>query len=107
MDEVEIETLKHFLVPSIIEWLQVEEKSTSAFVDNGTNVDEFLDNLPEAELAILDSRLEEKSSSTSEFKTIEVKELKRLVEKKTLTTTQSVQRPLGCSGTRSGFEAQR
>ena len=42
MDEVEIEPLKRYLAPSIIEWLLDEENSTSTFVDNGMNVDEFL-----------------------------------------------------------------
>ena len=54
-------------------------------MDNGTNVDEFLDNLPDA---ILDSKLEEKSSSTSEFKTTDEKELKRLVENNTNLNTK-------------------
>ena len=68
MDEVDIEYLKGFLAPSIIEWLTDEETSMSASVDNCTNVDEFFESLPEAELAKLDNDLEGKSSSTSEFK---------------------------------------
>ena len=81
MDEVEIEPLKRYLAPSIIEWLLDEENSTSTFVDNGTNVDEFLDtylkqnlpystaNLKRRVLAPANLKLPTKRSSSASWKT--------------------------------------
>ena len=53
-----------------------------------TVMDKFHDDLPEAELAILDSELEENSSSISEFWTTDEKELKCLVENNTNLNTK-------------------
>lgn len=80
MDDIDIESLREFLAPSIMEWLTEGEKSTNELVDNSDDADEFLEGLPEVELAELERDLTEAASSTSVFKTASDEELKRLVE---------------------------
>ena len=80
MENVDIDSLRGLLAPSILEWLDEGRQLTSGLFDDCTNVDEFFDSLPEAELLELECNPLKAIASTSKFKTTSDEELKHLVE---------------------------
>ena len=80
MENVDIDSLRGFVAPSIFEWLTEGEQSTSGFFSDCTNTDEFFKSIPEAKLVELERSPLTTVATTSKFKTTSNKELKRFVE---------------------------
>ena len=50
MENIDIDSLRGFVAPSILEWLTEDEQLTSRLLSDYANMDEFFESSPEAEL---------------------------------------------------------
>ena len=80
MENVNIDSLRGFLAPSVIEWLTEGGQSTSGLLGDCVDTDEFFEGLPEVELVELEHSPSKAVDTTSEFKTASNEELKCLIE---------------------------
>ena len=80
MENVDINSLKGFLAPSVIKWLTEGQQLTSGLLGDCVDTDEFFEGLPEVELAELEHSPSKAADTTSEFKTASDEELTCLIE---------------------------